>query len=226
VDPTQKSDSPPLTTPGDGAALTPEQIARAFHDAYEALAPAFGYRTREASAKPWEQIPASNRDLMIATVRAVFYERDGAFFVCGPSAPIAAAPVLSFDDALRIARGCTDYCGGHSDDALEVYHHGVNTVINALTAAADRGLADTQVRALHRMGAPSSPSRGPEPLNVQPPREITPHDWDPAIKGTNLYCRRCKRDMATLAARLYPLACDGAPSPSRATPTTTSSSEE
>jgi len=77
----------------DETTLTPERIAHTFHDAYEALAPAFGYRTRAASSKPWEQIPASNRDLMIATVRAVFYERDGAFFVCGPSAPIAAAQV-------------------------------------------------------------------------------------------------------------------------------------
>ena len=89
----------------DETTLTPERIAHTFHDAYEALAPAFGYRTREASSKPWEQIPASNRDLMIATVRAVFYERDGAFFVCGPSAPIAAAQVETLtrerDEAIR-----------------------------------------------------------------------------------------------------------------------------
>jgi hypothetical protein len=43
-------------------------IAKAFHEAYEELAPQFGYRTREASAKPWEEVPAQNKDLMVATV--------------------------------------------------------------------------------------------------------------------------------------------------------------
>lgn len=43
-----------------------ERIARAFHEAYERLAPEFGYDTREASAKPWEQVPDQNRNLMRA----------------------------------------------------------------------------------------------------------------------------------------------------------------
>jgi hypothetical protein len=46
---------------------TAEEIARAFHEAYEQLAPDFGYRTREASAKPWDDVPEQNRRLMIAT---------------------------------------------------------------------------------------------------------------------------------------------------------------
>lgn len=45
-----------------------EEIAKAFHEAYEELAPEFGYRTREASAKPWEDVPGQNKGLMIATV--------------------------------------------------------------------------------------------------------------------------------------------------------------
>ena len=45
-----------------------EQVARAFHEAYEQLAPAYGYRTREASAKPWRDVPVRNRRLMVATV--------------------------------------------------------------------------------------------------------------------------------------------------------------
>lgn len=44
----------------------PETLARRFHDAYERLAPSFGYQTREASAKPWAQVPENNRRLMIA----------------------------------------------------------------------------------------------------------------------------------------------------------------
>ncbi|MEV4454498.1 hypothetical protein [Microbispora sp. NPDC049633] len=45
-----------------------ERIARAFHEAYERLAPRFGYKTRESSAVAWEDVPASNKELMIATV--------------------------------------------------------------------------------------------------------------------------------------------------------------
>lgn len=48
-----------------------EEVARMFHEAYEALAPDFGYATREASAKPWEEVPEKNRNLMIATVKEV-----------------------------------------------------------------------------------------------------------------------------------------------------------
>jgi hypothetical protein len=48
-----------------------ETIARAFHEAYERLAPDHGYKTREASAKPWEDVPDGNKGLMIATVQAL-----------------------------------------------------------------------------------------------------------------------------------------------------------
>jgi hypothetical protein len=86
---------------------------------------------------------------------------------------------LSFDDALRIASGCTDYGGGYrfDDRDMSIYQHGIQTVINALTSARERGLADTQVRALHCMGAeqaaqpsslgaPASPSGSPLPPHV------------------------------------------------------------
>lgn len=43
-----------------------EQLAREFHEVYERLAPAFGYKTREASAKPWVDVPQQNKELMIA----------------------------------------------------------------------------------------------------------------------------------------------------------------
>lgn len=44
-------------------------IARAFHEAYEKLAPDFGYETRKSSRVAWKDIPKNNRDLMIATVK-------------------------------------------------------------------------------------------------------------------------------------------------------------
>ena len=62
---------------------------------------------------------------------------------------------LSFEDALRIARGCTDYGGGYRGNAelFGVYQGGIQTVINALTAARVKGLEDTQVAVLHAIGA-------------------------------------------------------------------------
>lgn len=45
-----------------------EQIAEAFHDTYERLAPDHGYETREASRKPWSEVPENNRELMTAVV--------------------------------------------------------------------------------------------------------------------------------------------------------------
>jgi hypothetical protein len=48
-----------------------EQIAQAFHEAYERLAPDFGYKTREASAKPWAEVPEQNKALMAAVVRSL-----------------------------------------------------------------------------------------------------------------------------------------------------------
>jgi DNA-binding transcriptional ArsR family regulator len=51
---------------GSDAPLTPDLLAQAFHETYERLAPAHGYKTREASAVPWEDVPDANKKLMRA----------------------------------------------------------------------------------------------------------------------------------------------------------------
>lgn len=57
----------PAAQPGGPDQSSPaEQVARAFHEEYERLAPYFGYETRQESAVPWEQVPEQNRALMIA----------------------------------------------------------------------------------------------------------------------------------------------------------------
>ena len=43
-------------------------IAQEFHRAYEELAPGYGYKTRDESAVPWQEVPPANRQLMEATV--------------------------------------------------------------------------------------------------------------------------------------------------------------
>lgn len=50
----------------------PENVAAAFHETYERLAPDFGYKTREASAVPWAEVPEANRQLMTAVVAELF----------------------------------------------------------------------------------------------------------------------------------------------------------
>lgn len=54
--------------------VSPEQLARYFHDQYERLAPSYGYRTRTESAVPWEDVPINNRQLMISVAGVVLLE--------------------------------------------------------------------------------------------------------------------------------------------------------
>jgi hypothetical protein len=48
-----------------------ESVAKIFHEAYERLAPAFGYETREATHETWENVPERNKRLMIAVTAEV-----------------------------------------------------------------------------------------------------------------------------------------------------------
>lgn len=49
----------------------PEALAKLFHCTYEQLAPAFGYKTRQESSKPWDEVPPKNKQLMIAVAKDV-----------------------------------------------------------------------------------------------------------------------------------------------------------
>ena len=48
------------------ANLDYEVGARTGHDAYERLAPEYGYTTRQKSRVSWERLPQEHRDLMVA----------------------------------------------------------------------------------------------------------------------------------------------------------------
>lgn len=70
----------------------------------------------------------------------------------------AAVPAgLSFGDALCLARGCTDYRGGHHGDAYEAFQHGIQTVVNVLTAAQKKGLSEYQIAVVHAIGSEVQP---------------------------------------------------------------------
>jgi len=48
-----------------------ESVAQLFHEAYERLAPAFGYETRSETRVPWQDVPERNKRLMIAVTAEV-----------------------------------------------------------------------------------------------------------------------------------------------------------
>lgn len=54
--------------------MTPEELARLFHETYESLAPEFKYKTRKRSSVPWDELPADNKALMVATAGRVLDE--------------------------------------------------------------------------------------------------------------------------------------------------------
>lgn len=58
-----------------GREIRAEPIAQAFHEAYERLAPRYGYKTREATAVPWDDVPLDNKNLMRAVVNELIDHR-------------------------------------------------------------------------------------------------------------------------------------------------------
>ena len=57
--------------------MNAETLAKLFHDSYEELAPLYGYKTREASAVPWADVPDANKALMVATCEVVLGVLEG-----------------------------------------------------------------------------------------------------------------------------------------------------
>ena len=51
--------------------VTPESLAKTFHERYEKFAPDFGYTTRVESSVPWEDVPKNNQYLMIAVCASI-----------------------------------------------------------------------------------------------------------------------------------------------------------
>ena len=50
------------------------ELAKRFHELYEALAPSYDYKTRKASRVPWGKLPAANRRLMVAVCEQLIRE--------------------------------------------------------------------------------------------------------------------------------------------------------
>lgn len=67
--------APPAAQPEPGAVeWSAERLARLFHDRYEALAPLYGWQTQKISAVRFDELPQSNKRLMMHVCREVLYE--------------------------------------------------------------------------------------------------------------------------------------------------------
>lgn len=125
-----------------------EQLAQFFHETYEQLAPAFGYKTREASAVPWADVPEKNKHLMIAVagevLKAEMISRIGKPTKDdqGPTAML----VTSSAEHVRIDLGaeCTWFAlekAGAVNFAITILQHCGVAVNVQLAAAPDPGQA-------------------------------------------------------------------------------------
>jgi len=54
-----------------GEPVSPDVVAKAFHEAYERLAPEHQYKTRKESAVAWDNVPFRNKELMIAVATEI-----------------------------------------------------------------------------------------------------------------------------------------------------------
>lgn len=61
-----------------------------------------------------------------------------------------AARADEHERCVNIARGCYDYGGGYSGEKYEIFHHGIQTVLTALTHMND---GSYQTRMLENLGA-------------------------------------------------------------------------
>lgn len=105
--------------------------------------------------------------LVFRDQRIVVHDSDNAYGIrdayhnrtdCVRDEPTPKPATLTYEDALRIAKGCFDYSGGHGSDRnrLDIFHHGIQTVINALEGAQKSGLSDLQSQVLHHLGKQES----------------------------------------------------------------------
>ncbi len=115
------------------------------------------YLRSESSGHPtWTYTGVCVSDL-IAEIDRLTTERDQARAQLDEARRDAGAQV---ERLLNVARGCHDYGGGYREDreALEIYHYGIRTVIDALEAARKGDPKDTQVNTLERIGRAAQPA--------------------------------------------------------------------
>lgn len=110
-----------------------EKVARAFHEAYERLAPEHGYETRKASAVPWDQVPDNNRRLMTSVAKSLLV--NGVVHVPNVTedAPAVVSPTPS--DTTVAGVDSTDAATGVSVDPAPVDEVPAGTAVTDVPAS-------------------------------------------------------------------------------------------
>lgn len=109
--------------------LTPERLAQLFHETYERLAPEHGYQTREASAKPWADVPAGNRELMVATAAEVLdvarlkMYREAADYLRWQASVAKTGPMFSSIVHKETIQECADWLNLWADELKHQRDH-------------------------------------------------------------------------------------------------------
>jgi hypothetical protein len=89
-----------------GWTLTPEDLAKYFHSEYERMAPHFGYKTRPASAVPWDEVPEENRRLMMAVCAGILLKWFPAHMMVHHDVQVVARDAAPKVPGQRICRFC------------------------------------------------------------------------------------------------------------------------
>lgn len=140
----KRSQSQPGYDGGSAASATAEPSAEAlaqrFHETYERLAPSFGYETREASAKPWADVPDQNKRLMVAVCAELLAESSAVSAASEPSAAEVAAVYRLAQEYRSEARRGHSLCAVLTEDVAtilgEIHRHRPQGAQGACASAA------------------------------------------------------------------------------------------
>jgi len=151
------------------------ETARLFHETYERLAPDFGYRTREASAKPWDEVPEQNRALMIATCAEV-----GARIRARVLAEVAEPEPCPLDHSCDEDEPCGCWC--HLHDCAIAECPTLQRVNDWLKSA--RADEHSQIESMLRT----------EAMRMAESSHVFAYEWSEALNCAADYIRRKARD--------------------------------
>ena len=129
--------------------VTNLEIATAFHEAYERLAPRYGYETRPESRKPFSDLPNELKLLMVAVVREVRTLLAPAVDERAASSE-AAVVVAKVDcgDAEQLSARITEYLrGGGLWNPECANHDNVRKLLIDCRNAFDAAIADHAIKA-------------------------------------------------------------------------------
>lgn len=119
---------------------SPERHGYQPHDINPTWCAAFSFEENGYCGQPRDaevhQVAQLGQQTAEETIAKADAQPDATFHAPVEADAVAETP-LTWDLVLSIARGCVDYGGGYrsDDEKLAIFHHGIQTVVNALESA-------------------------------------------------------------------------------------------